>query len=124
MRVYVHASLPSGRVLIRTGRGTAAVEWSGAKVPKSGEIDVELTLRGRIRWGLEATVTRADDPIGVGDDGSLVGRLEAVDPDGVIWLRVGDGLVMVAPEGTAPPLTIGDAVLIGALEIQAYPVDL
>lgn len=124
MRVHVDRALSSNRVLIRTPRGTAQVTWRGAEAPREGELDVELTLKGRIRWAVEASVTGADEQTGIGDDGSLVGRLEAIDPDGVIWLRLAEGLVMAAPQGTAPPVKIGDSVLIRAIEIDAYPVKL
>ena len=123
MRAYVDAASDS-RVFIRTPRGTARVTWRGAEAPRSGDLDLELTLKGRIRWAVEASIAGADEPMGVGDDGSLVGRLEAIDPDGVIWLRLAEGLVMAAPEGTAPLVRIGDLVLIRVAEIEAYPVKL
>lgn len=91
--------------------------------PMTGGIDVELTLKGLIRWGVEASITGSDEPMGVGHDGSLVGQLEAIDPDGVIWLRLAEGLVMAAPVGEAPPLKEGDSVLIRATEIEVYPVN-
>jgi hypothetical protein len=61
---------------------------------------------------------------GFGEDGSLVAAVEGVDSDGVLKLRVGDGVVMIAPTGSQPRVSVGDLVRVRSVEIDIYPTNI
>jgi hypothetical protein len=62
-------------------------------------------------------------PTGIGRGGSVVGAVVELEADGVLKLRVADGLLMIAPTGRRPPLEVGDLVQIDGAEISVYPED-
>ena len=123
MRVFILSpALGSDRIVtIRTEHGVARVVWKGAKPPSLGEANVELTLRGRLRWGKEVVTSPSGERAGIRDDGSVVAAVDGVDSDGVVKLRMAGGVVMIAPTGKQPPICVGDLVHVVGIEIDVYP---
>jgi Biotin protein ligase C terminal domain len=122
LRLFILRS-DSGRpdsVIVRTEDGEVRVLWRGATRPPTGETNVELTLAEGLRWGTEVSSAPTGRPTGIGRDGSIVGAVVGLDADGVLKLRVADGLLMIAPTGTWPPLKVGDLIQIYG-EISVYP---
>ena len=123
MRVFILSPAlgSDGIVTIRTEDGVARVVWKGAKLPSFGEANVELTLRGRLRWGIEVVPAPSGDRAGIREDGSVVAAVDGVDSDGVVKLRMADEVVMIAPTGRQPPISVGDLVHVVGIEIDIYP---
>lgn len=123
MRVFILSpALGSDRIVtIRTEHGVARVVWKGAKPPSLGEANVELTLRGRLRWGIEVVTALSGERAGIREDGSVVAAVDGVDSDGVVKLRMAGGVVMIAPTGKQPPISVGDLVHVVGIEIDIYP---
>ena len=123
MRVFILSPAlgSDGIVTIRTEDGVARVVWKGAKLPSFGEANVELTLRGRLRWGIEVVPAPSGERVGIREDGSVVAALDGVDADGVVKLRLADGVAMIAPTGKQPPISVGDLVHVVGIEIDIYP---
>lgn len=111
-------------VTIRTAKGEARVVWRGSTPPEVGETNVELDVPGALHWGLEVVPAASGERVGVGRDGSLVGAVIGVDPDGVVKLGLDGGLLMIDPKGTPPPLRMGDLISIKGVRIEVYPEDL
>ena len=61
---------------------------------------------------------------GFGEDESLVAAVDGVDLDGVLKLRVGECVVMIAPTGSQPRIGVGDLVRVRGVEIEIYPTDI
>ena len=99
------------------------VLWRGATRPPIGETNVELTLGEGLRLGTEVSSVPTSRPTGIGRGGSVVGAVVELEADGVLKLRVADGLLMIAPTGRRPPLEVGDLVQIDGAEISVYPED-
>jgi len=51
----------------------------------------------------------------------VVAAVEGVDLDGVVKLRLADGVAMIAPTGKQPPISVGDLVHVVGIEIDIYP---
>jgi hypothetical protein len=110
-------------VIIRTENGEARVVWRGDAPPSVGETNVELTLPGPLRWGTEVMPAASGERTGIREDGSVVALVDEIDVDGVMKLRIGYGLVMIAPTGNQPPISAGDLVHIQGTEIEIHPVN-
>ena len=123
MRVFILSpALGSDRIVtIRTENGVARVVWKGATPPSPGETNVELTLRGRLRWGTEVVPAPSGERAGIREDGSVVAAVDGVDSDGVARLRMPGEVVMIAPTGRQPPISVGDLVHVVGIEIDIYP---
>ena len=123
MRVFILSpALGSDRIVtIRTENGVARVVWKGATPPSPGETNVELTLRGRLRWVTEVVPAPSGERAGIREDGSVVAAVDAVDSDGVVKLCMADEVVMIAPTGRQPHISVGDLVHVMGIEIDIYP---
>src|SRR6266704_420749 len=125
MRVSIQSQLGDDRtVIIRTETGDARVAWRGESLPEFGETDVELTVQGPVRWGIEVIPVLAGERTGFGEDGSLVAAVDGVDLDGVLKLRMAGDIVMIAPTGSQPRIGVGDLVRIRGVEIEIYPTNI
>lgn len=80
-----------------------------------------MTLRGRLRWGIEVVPAPSGERAGIREDGSGVAAVDGVDSDGVVKLRMAGGVVMIAPTGKQPPMSVGDLVHVVGIEIDIYP---
>ncbi len=123
MRVFIVKANPGvdPEVTIRTNNGDAQVIWKGPTPPVLGEANVELDLRGQLRWGMEVEPARSGGPTGIAADGSMVAEVIGVDVDGVLKLSVEGGLLMIAVEGGPGPLRAGDHLYIKGVQIELYP---
>ena len=125
MHVFIQSPLGDDRtVIIRTETGEARVVWKGATPPGLGETDVEIFVKGPLRWGEEVIPMVAGERPGFGEDGSLVAAVDGVDFDGVLKLRMGGGVVMIAPTGSQPRIGVGDLVRVRSVEIDIYPTNI
>ena len=125
MWVFIQSPLgDDGTVIIRTETGEARVVWRGESLPEFGETDVELTVQGPVRWGIEVIPVLAGERTGFGEDGSLVAAVDGVDLDGVLNLRMAGGVLMLAPSGSQPRIGVGDLVRVRGVEIEIYPTNI
>ncbi|GAA0806905.1 hypothetical protein [Spirilliplanes yamanashiensis] len=93
--------------------------WIG-ELPRVGEsVDVELDVPGPHAWGDTVTL---DVPGGELPGGPwLHGVVELQDHEGLVTLRIADGLVAVDVEGSWPSLTPGTKVAVLAQRVLLYP---
>lgn len=137
--VLTHGADHEGQVVRFTsaaahGWGT----WRGGGAAPGGPVDVELEVDAPVTWAdaLAGGAGPARDP-GVGPVGAvlvgaepvedapvgavLVGTVEEVEPDGVVALRVGPGLVLVELAGSPPPDPRGRAVRLHVPDVGLFP---
>lgn len=100
-------STPPPRVYFRTALGQAWGYWFEA-LPTTGQsYDVEITVDDELEWGRNIRADAAHTAaLSAADNGvELIARLEALEPDGVVFLRMGNSLLMVEADGEdAPPV--------------------
>jgi hypothetical protein len=108
-------------VLVETPAGLLRGAWM-ATLPAVGDVvDVELEVPQDVSWD-EVTVEGrpAARPSGA-DKQRLWGVVEAVEPDGVMVLRSGVGLVLVDMTGRAPDGVVGAKVTVPVSELRFFP---
>lgn len=102
------------QVSLRAGDFVCRGAWrgQGPPPPVGAETDIEVTVEDGCRWSGD------NELVGVSAGAEyLSGQVEATEADGVVTLRVGDGLVMVEvpDDGRLPQvgerLTVSDARL-------------
>lgn len=74
-----------------------------------------------LRWGKEVVTAPSGERAGIREDGSIVAAVDGVEPDGVVKLRMAGGVVMIAPTGKQPPISVGGLVHVVGIEIDMYP---
>ena len=110
MRVKVDA-VDGHRVWFSCAAGRAEARWVGA-LPVAGEHDVELEVSGRV--AVAGATAEALEP------GRLVARVEAIDDDGVVALRLCGGLVVLDEAG--PATVLGGYVEVSDARFELFPV--
>jgi hypothetical protein len=117
----VHDHL-SGALRFSTGWGTFIGVWRGGEPIRVGEsTDVELTFVDDVRWD-RIVVTRSGTGFLLdGDTNQVDAVVEALDPDGVATLGVGDGLVLVDTIGDPPPDPVGRSIRLSDVPIEVHP---
>jgi hypothetical protein len=99
----------TNRVMVEfsTPFGAALGEWRGPVPERYSHHYVEIETANRLTWGNEIGVT-ADEHFLLDYDlnhlVTLQGKLETVEPDGIVYLLIGSGIVTVKTNGEPPPL--------------------
>lgn len=109
MRVVIEA-VEGDHVRFSCSAGRAYARWVG-EPPTPGAHDVRLEVSGLV------------SPAGAGErlePGRLVARVEAIDDDGVVLLRLGDGLVVLDEAG--PATVVGAFVEVSKALFEMVPV--
>jgi len=105
--VLVDADTNQVVVEFSTPFGVALGEWRGPAPERYSHHYVEIETANRLTWEKEIGVT-ADEHFRLDYDlnqlVTLQGKLETVEPDGVVYLLIGAGIVTVKTNGTPPPL--------------------
>lgn len=109
MRVVIEA-VEGDRVRFACAAGRADARWVGAP-PTPGEHDVRLEVSGVV------SPAGADERL---EPGRLVARVETIDDDGVVALRVSDGLVVLDEAG--PATIVGAFVEVSKALFELAPV--
>lgn len=111
MRVVVEA-VDGDRVRFSCAAGRAEGRWVG-EPPLPGEHDVELEVSGAV------APAEAGERL---EPGRLVARVERVDDDGVVVLRLAGGLVVLDEAG--PATVVGGFVKVADAIFELFPVAL
>ena len=95
---------PDGaRVSFACAVGSAVGLWNGPSPHVGSSYDVELEAPGLLLWGDDLRLCRGceDDTITQLDEGGVLvqGAVIALEDDGTVVLRVGDGLLMLDTAG-------------------------
>jgi len=104
-------SVDGHRVSFSCTAGRAEARWVGDGPPTVGEHEVAVEVSGTVA-ATDATETL--------EPGRLVARVEAIDDDGVVTLRLGDGLVVLDEAG--PATIVGRFVEVGQARFELFPV--
>jgi hypothetical protein len=84
--------------------------------PTLGSVDIELEVLGDLSWSASNSLTG-----GVSGGNALVGRVEDTDADGVVTLRVGDGILLVDVPDDGPLPRIGEELRLEDLALAFFP---
>jgi len=109
VRVVIEA-VDGDRVRFACVAGRADARWIGAP-PTPGEHEVRLEVSGIV------SAAGAGEQL---EPGRLVARVEAIDDDGVVLLRLGDGLVVLDEAG--PATVVGASVEVSKALFELVPV--
>ena len=103
--------------------GKAMAFWEGEKPIVNNEYHVEIDIRSTLIWSKEIQKAESNKPIiQQGNDFiQISGRIDSIDDDGYVTLRVGEYIVPFIASGT--PFQIGEHVTLTAKEISLSPVD-
>ena len=115
-----------GPVRFRGPGVTGAGSWRGsARVPPGTEVWVELDVQQELDLDLVERTAAAGFIARVPGETSLVlqGRVEDLEHDGVLSLRVGGGLVLLDTLGTGPLAIVGSHLEVHCEKVDVYPVD-
>lgn len=107
-------------VAMTTSAGRLRGRWMGSAPIRVGEsVDVELDLGPSRAWDelVEHAVSHDD----AGHLSRVPGLVEQVFDDGVIFLRVGEGLVLLDVTGAIPDDAEGTSITIPADDLSFYP---
>jgi hypothetical protein len=117
----VHDHL-SGALRFSTEWGTFIGVWHGREPVRVGEsTDAELTFLHAVGWDRIAMAHSGTGFLLDGDANQVDAIIEALDPDGVATLRVGDGLVLIDTIGGPPPDPVGKSIRLSDVPIEVYP---
>jgi hypothetical protein len=107
-------------VRVATTEGAIVAEWVGDLPSLDEVVDIELEVGGSL--ALDRTIFVISHASPAPDDPrAVLGAVEA-EGDGVLFVRVGDGLVLVEVEpAAARALLPGTRVAMLAEELRAYP---
>lgn len=118
MRVTLPGGAAPGAVVEAVSRTHRLLgRWYGDTLPAGAEADVELTVDDVLRW---ADVEVRGVAWGPADGGVLTGRVEALEDDGALTVRVDDTLVVVEPVGTPPASVVGRHVRFVVRDLAIY----
>lgn len=123
----VGAAEPGERVVLLGRTCRVRATWRGSdRVDAGADVYVELTVPDVVDWNdVALSDVPPNVPIGPAATVPVVGEIVALDPDGVLTLRVdGTSLLMVEVVGDAPARLDRRHALLHLSEVEAYPVDL
>jgi hypothetical protein len=106
--------------------GAAVVSWCAEQLPAVGKCDVEIDVPVDLTWGATATYPPVVTEEYLASDGqmiTLVARVEEMSSDGVLTLRLAEGLLLVEVRGRIPGAVIGELVEIKTPELKMYPTN-
>ncbi|GAB2503171.1 hypothetical protein GCM10027063_48110 [Promicromonospora xylanilytica] len=108
-------------VLVETPAGLLRGAWM-ASLPEVGDVvDVELEVPHDVSWDEVTVEGRPAARVSGADEQRLRGVVEAVEPDGVMVLRSGVGLVLLDMTGRAPDDVVGAKVTVPVSELRLFP---
>ncbi len=114
---------PVALVRFHSDGGAGHGIWRGERLEAPARVDVELDVPGVHRWG-EAIDAPAGAETGFHETPSgleLVGRVEALDADGMLFLRIAGGLVMVETVGSPWDDVVGSIVGLRPMALALFP---
>lgn len=107
-------------VLFSTSYGTGQGVWKEGKPSLQEDYDVEFSVEEQLIWG--DTINEATDIqfiiYGNIDGLTFGGRLEAIEETGLVFLRIGESIIMIETFGT--PASVGAFVQAKAKKIFLY----
>jgi hypothetical protein len=124
VRVKVLAPVVDGLLSFTAADVHGVGRWVGANPPAAGvEVEVELTVPREIPW---EEIALDPGPTDSGPPGAAVidGLVEDFDHDGVLVLRVVDGIVLVDTKGVPPLAIVGRRLRLTPDVVEIYPVDI
>lgn len=105
--------------------GVGVGEWRGQTAPERyGHHHVEIETANRLTWGQDIVPAPDEHFIIDYDLNQLVtlqGQLEAIQPDGVVYLRIGAALVTLKTNGD--PLPLDSFLRVHADKIILFPYE-
>lgn len=128
MRISIErvTQLPSGDSLITfvAQFGTASGKWAGPPPGAGNECDVELEIPGPLKWGDDICEVDNGEPaiFQRGEATYIVGRLQAMNEDGIAEVTLRDAVVVVevSDGGCKPPCD----VLIKTSNLQLFDANI
>jgi hypothetical protein len=125
VRVEEIASQVPLTVRFSCSAGTATAAWAGERPVRGHEYDVECDVPGVVEWDAGIRPSDQYDDLVVERGGRIFlrGRLEGVDADGVLALRIAESLVLIEADGNSPAAS-GARVQLEVPGITLYPTHL
>jgi hypothetical protein len=128
MRIWIDESgdLWSPAVAFSSETGNATGLWHGDAPPRPGEHDVEIEIPGTYRWGdnVRPGGSLATSLSTTHEGFRVTGRAVGLDPDGMLWLDVDGGVVMVETDGQPPQDIVGRVIELDAPALEIYPTSI
>ena len=103
--------------------GKAVAFWEGEKPIANNEYHVEMDIRDTLIWN-EQIQKAENNKHYIQQENDLIrifGRIDSIDDDGYVTLRLGECIVPFIASGT--PFQIGEHITLSAKEIFLSPVD-
>lgn len=97
-------NLDTYQVSFSTPFGTGYGKWRGDPPEMYQHYDVEIEAGPVLVWGKNIGITDDEDFL-LDDYGNILtiqGKLEAVEPNGVVYLRLGSSMISLETEGEPP----------------------
>lgn len=101
--------LQSYQVSFSTPFGTGYGKWHGGEPPELYQhYDVEIEAGPILVWGENIGVSDDEDFLldDVGNILTIQGKLEAVEPNGVVHMRMGSSMISLETEGEPPDVDV------------------
>lgn len=109
-----------------TGAGfQGRARWLGRPEKAGAQVDVELQIRDEVDW--QDVVLVSEAAVLVDRDGTdlvMRGVVDDLDKDGVLTLRLADGVVLIDTRGEAPLGVVGRVVRIGVRDVEIVPTQI
>lgn len=109
-------------VVFRGDGFSGSATWLGSAKEVGALVDVELQIRDEVDWddivaGHEGASTVGRDD----EEGLLIGAVEDLDQDGVLTLRIADGVVLIDTTGEPPLEVVGRTVRMVVRDVEIVP---
>lgn len=104
--------------------GEATASWIGACPPTNTEHDVEFSIAEPIFiWQRNEGAKDKTDLIEMTHDGvRICAKVDGVDADGLVALRLRDSLIQVESRGPTPPIGIHVCIVVKAITLFPYNI--
>ncbi|MDQ3801738.1 MAG: hypothetical protein M3384_20125 [Acidobacteriota bacterium] len=123
MRIKI-SEISDNKIVFNTPLGIGKGIWMSDPLPRLDEsYDVEIEINDSLKWGENVSFTEADkEAIGIDNEYVYIqGKIEGVDSDGLVILRLGDSVIMLDSFTTLPPA--GSFIRIEAVTLQLFNVN-
>ena len=96
--------LNSYQVSFSTPFGTGYGKWRGEPPEMYQHYDVEIEAGPVLVWGKNIGITEDEDFLldDYGNELTIQGKLEAVEPNGIVYVRLGSSMISLETEGDPP----------------------
>jgi len=121
MRIEISEISDNNKIVFNTPLGIGKGIWMSEPLPlRNKSYDVEIEINDSLKWGDNISFTE-DDKEAIGIDNGYVyiqGKIEGVDSDGLVILRLGDSVIMLDNFTTLPPA--GSFIRLDAVTLQLF----